>query len=1329
MSSKRIGEANHTGATDRVTPMRILNFFEVTTGDAFDVEPRVAMEYFSAKGLQVTFNYFDMIGDAHDQAFTVAKMMDVDLLGQVRKSLDDALANGTSFAEWKRNLEPQLRKAGWWGKKEVISNGLVSQIQLGSPWRLETIFRTNMQSAYAVGQWQEIIGQADVAPYLMYDAVDDFRTREQHRLWDNIILPVNHPWWQTHFPPNGYNCRCNTIQLDKEEIEALGLSITTTIPSGNYKWTNPKTGQVLTIPKGIDPGFDRNPGASYVAHLNKTLLEKVEALPPDMANKAKAAFASVMDPENAAKLAAEAKEAAKQKAAQDAIEEALSNNTPYLSAAIKQVQKTKAGQNMTPAEVFEAATEKAAKAEQSAALAHYKQAILAGKEPSDKAKAAFKALDEDGQVQISAQIAQQSKVQAAQEAIDEIAKGNAKVTQQKALKQLTDSGELDDLTPIQALAKIDEVANEIQAKASKASVLSGYKKKVLAGKLPTNAQQQMFDSLTDAEKAKVVADIDKKKAEATPQPTPEPEAPEAPAVTSTVTQTGQVDNGLDMANMKQIGGQSGSNPGGLYYDETTGVKYYIKQPQSADNARNEVLAAKLYAKAGVDVPDVEIIEYRGQTYIASRIIDDLESVKGEELGKVAGAKDNFVVDAWLGNWDVVGLSYDNLLVRAGKAYRVDTGGALRYRAQGGQKGEAWGASVDEIDTLRNSAINPQAAKVFGSITERQLLNGARKVLAVSEEDIRSLVRRYGPTEAGAAEDLVQTLLARQADIRKRYPKAATTEAPIKPPKDNNDRITERELKTIKESRLNGYGIATDKDMIEDQEVLLWQERASGGDVIKAALKLRGEGKKKLETLIMKSASDDGKVMVLGDLNQKILQAIKGISANQSGEGLRVVDITRAKEALKAWDETLGRLKEAKAAGLISTTTVTRYKHSYKRWVTALKEVSKMREIGARDYWMLTGEKFDGLDDPNRVTKVTTTGVQFKRKYGQPFNAKTVRRGRAEEASDKIDNAPNFEYYEAELSDGTIVRYITDSDYFALNGRMEIMAKGASTSSAKSVFDALEELGINGSRSSALDNEELYLTQIAYARKTGWAKLQRELEKYSGPENQKVRIETIKAHIEDDLDVDLYSLPGYNPDGVYEAFGHGHRHRYRPDVIGPEWDEFRKNYRLHHEITNGSMADAISNILNSGGKMAPSVDKLRRGIRLGGMSPTADLQSGGASYFFTRIKTVRQAHNRSGIVWKSDLVARLDAISYAGDKYGRVTGDFVLKNRKSGVEEWISAADKGNNETIFKNSLSLFDYMDRIVTRSAAEREAVIKVFRDNGYSVFPDGRPLEEVIQ
>ena len=167
-----------------------------------------------------------------------------------------------------------------------------------------------------------------------------------------------------------------------------------------------------------------------------------------------------------------------------------------------------------------------------------------------------------------------------------------------------------------------------------------------------------------------------------------------------------------MDQLTQIGGQGGSNKGGLYQEIDTGIKWYVKEPKSADMANNEVLTGKLYEAAGIEVPEMHIGKEGKTTRIFSKIIDGLDSdAAALKAGKVAGVNDAFVVDAWLANWDVVGLGYDNLMVKGGRAIRIDTGAGLRYRAQGTSKGGNWNDALNELDSLRNADQNPQAAAV------------------------------------------------------------------------------------------------------------------------------------------------------------------------------------------------------------------------------------------------------------------------------------------------------------------------------------------------------------------------------------------------------------------------------------------------------------------------------------------------------------------------------------------------------------------------------------------------------------------------------------------
>lgn len=266
----------------------ILDFFDIVPAAGFNVPAQEAIDRFQAKGLKTSFSYADALAEEHEAALTIAKMMDIDLLADVKESLDDALANGVTFTEWMDNLIPMLQEKGWWGRQAVLDplTGETIIAQLGSPGRLQTIFRTNMASAYAQGHWDQIEAQAEDAPYLLYDAIDDYRTRPEHKAWDGKVYPVTDKFWRTHTPPCGFNCRCSVIQLDDSDLEQLGVSPDRSPRTEYYDWTNPRTGKTEKVAAGVDPGFGKA-AEGRIDRLDKLLGEKIDALPEDLRDAAR----------------------------------------------------------------------------------------------------------------------------------------------------------------------------------------------------------------------------------------------------------------------------------------------------------------------------------------------------------------------------------------------------------------------------------------------------------------------------------------------------------------------------------------------------------------------------------------------------------------------------------------------------------------------------------------------------------------------------------------------------------------------------------------------------------------------------------------------------------------------------------------------------------------------------------------------------------------------------------------------------------------------------------------------------------------------------------
>lgn len=233
--------------------------------------PAEAVAWFESKGYTASFAWQDVWQEEHAKAFTVAKAMRADVLQDIRQAVDEAIREGRTLEQFREALTPTLQEKGWWGRQTMIDplTGEAVEAQLGSPRRLETIFDTNMRTSYAAGRWERMERTREARPYLRYTATLDSRTRPEHAAWHGTILPMDDPWWDTHYPPCGWRCRCTVLQLSEEEARELG-GPGEPPPSPTRRWRNPRSGEVVEVPQGIDPGFGYNVGKA-----------RLQALTPD----------------------------------------------------------------------------------------------------------------------------------------------------------------------------------------------------------------------------------------------------------------------------------------------------------------------------------------------------------------------------------------------------------------------------------------------------------------------------------------------------------------------------------------------------------------------------------------------------------------------------------------------------------------------------------------------------------------------------------------------------------------------------------------------------------------------------------------------------------------------------------------------------------------------------------------------------------------------------------------------------------------------------------------------------------------------------------------
>ncbi|EMK5463007.1 hypothetical protein V9G51_001979 [Vibrio cholerae] len=244
-----------------------------------NIVPKEALAWFKRKGIEPAFDYRDVWKEEHGNAFTVAKMLNADLLVDVQQLVADAIEQGQTFEQFRDVLKPLLVKSGWWGIQTLVDplTGDENPVQLGSEGRMKTIYRTNMRTARAAGQWERIERTKRVMPYLLYQLGPSMEHRVDHVKWKDLLLSVDDSWWASHMPPNGWGCKCWIRQVSKFEANKLIAEgkVSTTAPDGGTKrWVNKRTGEVEVLPEGIEPGWNYNPGQARQKALEDDLAKK-----------------------------------------------------------------------------------------------------------------------------------------------------------------------------------------------------------------------------------------------------------------------------------------------------------------------------------------------------------------------------------------------------------------------------------------------------------------------------------------------------------------------------------------------------------------------------------------------------------------------------------------------------------------------------------------------------------------------------------------------------------------------------------------------------------------------------------------------------------------------------------------------------------------------------------------------------------------------------------------------------------------------------------------------------------------------------------------------
>lgn len=163
-----------------------------------------ALEYAHNKKIVLPDEFYSMDLKTRQMATTVSFLSSLEQIETVIKAVNKSIADGSTFKDFQKLIEE-------------------SEIILPKHY-LDNVFRTNIQNAYGHGRWQQQQRNKAKRPYLMYSAINDSRVRPAHLALNRIVLPIDHPFWLTHYPPLGFRCRCTVIALTEKQALKYGIT-------------------------------------------------------------------------------------------------------------------------------------------------------------------------------------------------------------------------------------------------------------------------------------------------------------------------------------------------------------------------------------------------------------------------------------------------------------------------------------------------------------------------------------------------------------------------------------------------------------------------------------------------------------------------------------------------------------------------------------------------------------------------------------------------------------------------------------------------------------------------------------------------------------------------------------------------------------------------------------------------------------------------------------------------------------------------------------------------------------------------------------------------
>ena len=166
---------------------------------------------------------FDALAD--ELRGTAGRLVDVwhtQFVKRVYGSLFDAMASGKTLSDWIPEAQALLDQFGADDGVRIFSG------EKWSPSYADLVFRNAHSAATAGGRYAEMFSREwiRIAPFWLYDAVDDTRTRRSHAALDGRVFRKDDVTARRLLPPSDHRCRCLALEYTQRDVDKGAHEIT-----------------------------------------------------------------------------------------------------------------------------------------------------------------------------------------------------------------------------------------------------------------------------------------------------------------------------------------------------------------------------------------------------------------------------------------------------------------------------------------------------------------------------------------------------------------------------------------------------------------------------------------------------------------------------------------------------------------------------------------------------------------------------------------------------------------------------------------------------------------------------------------------------------------------------------------------------------------------------------------------------------------------------------------------------------------------------------------------------------------------------------------------